>query len=111
MKSHQNSVWGHSAHARACTSQREKFGSSEAVEEEDMDEEVEVEEVGDGGEDDLEVESRRSKGKSPRRGQLPRPGRSMIAEGLSDLSTITSVKRSAVKVSDRDTDTKIDQVQ
>ena len=53
MKSHQNSVWGHSAHARACTSQREKLGRSEAVEEEDVDEEVVK--VGDGGEDDLEV--------------------------------------------------------
>ena len=55
MKSHQNLVWGHSALARACTSQRENAGI-EAVEEE-------VEEVGDGGEDDLKVDLRRVRGK------------------------------------------------
>ena len=63
---HQNSVRGQCALARACTSQREE-AFIEAVEV-DVDEEVdeEVIEVGVEAEDDLEVEARRERGKSPR---------------------------------------------
>ena len=64
MMSRHSSVWGQCVLARACTSQREE-AFIEAVDEEVIVDEV-MEEVGDGVEDDLEVEARRGRGKKPR---------------------------------------------